>query len=257
MRRPRLAVAVAASVMGVSGCTAQDPADLAGPSPSGGVSPSPGAPSPAPSAAPSVAAAPDRAQAEAAVAAFLDVLGRDSERAWDLLTQRAQQGFGSFERFASTQSAYSEGLAQFAGARSRYLELGAGLGVLTLSGDITREGTTEYGAVALPVRAEGGRTRIELAAQALQVEIEVPSWSEPAPSLPPGTELVAYVHADARVTVAVDGITVEAEESAADGDRTRVSVRPDLVAGRHVLTVSAVRADGLLVADAGAFTVQA
>ena len=70
-----------------------------------------------------------------------------------------------------------------------------------------------------------------------------------------GAELRGTVPAGSEPAVAVDGQVQQAGSRPADGDRLLVTVSPQLPPGPHVLTVAAVRADGLVVADAVPFSV--
>ena len=190
------------------------------------------------------------------VSEFLDALGTAaSRRAWSLLSSRAQEGFGSYEDFAQLSSDYAEGLAAFAHADRSSIDLGGGLSVVTLSGEVNREGMTENAAAALPIRREGGQPRVELISPqlvgALGIEVPIPG----AAPLESGAELRATVPVGSRLTVLLDAEAYAPQTSPSDGDRTLVTLAPDLTAGSHVLTVAAVRRDGLLLAQAVQFDV--
>lgn len=233
----------------LTGCA--DGEDVAAPSPTGASTTSP-TPTPTPTPPPTEPAGPTVDQV---VTEFLDALGADSERAWELLSSRSQEGFGSFAAFAELESDYGEGLAAYSGADRASFDLADDLTVVTLSGDITREGATETDAAALPVRRGQDGPRIELTPPRLTgAVIEVPERG--GPPLPRDAELRATVPAQAQATVLLDGEVREFRQEPSDGDRLLLTFAPGLAPGQHLLTVAAVRADGLLVAAAATFQVR-
>lgn len=206
---------------------------------------------PSPSAAPTESAV---VTVDDVVSELLDALGAAaSRRAWSLLSSRSQQGFGSYEDFAQLSSDYAEGLAAFADADRSHIDLGGGVSVVTLSGEVNREGMTEKAAAALAVRREDGQPRVELTpphlADVLVIEVPEPG----AAPLESGAELRATVPVGSRVTVLVDAEAYGPRMTPSDGDRMLVTLAPDLTEGSHVLTVAAVRTDGLLFAQAVEF----
>lgn len=243
-------VMTGALVLALAGCGSEQPQVLTPPTPEPAATGSP-----ATTARPVATAQPQ--DVDAVVSDFLGALGGDMPRAWELLSARSQQSFGAYDRFADLATEYAEGLANFGEVPRTQVELDDGLSVVVLAGEVTREGMTETDAVALPVRSEQGRPRVELASPSLPatVDIEVPAVG--SGPLPRGTALRAFVPAGAReVLVVVDGEEVEAQQRPADGDRSEVTATPDLAPGPHVLAVIAVRADDLVVARAAAFTIQ-
>lgn len=232
------AAPVVVLLLGLVACGGADVRDAA---PSASPSPevvAPPAPSPSPTADP-----------QQAVGDLLAALGGDTARAWELLTDAAQASFGGYAQFQDLTTEYAEGLAQFVDAPRTAVDLGDGRSVVTAAGEVTREGATEVDAYALGVR--GGRVDLLSPTQPIAVSVEVPS---PGSSVPPGAELRALVPAQSRPAVTVDGEQQQFRSAAADGDRQVVTLSPDLAPGDHVLTVAAVRADGVVVAGAVAFT---
>lgn len=221
--------------------------------PSAGDRPSPTAAAATPSPTPTPTS--QGVDIDALVGDFLAAIGSDSERAWELMTPRAQQTWGSFDTFAGASTEFAEGLAAFAGLQDRErLEVGDGQVVVVVRGEVTREGMTEYDAAPLAVRTDGVEPGIELVGPEVSgvAEVESPVPGEP---VEPDTELSAYVPAGSRAALWLDGQEVIAEETVADGDRTQLTASPQLSAGRHVVTVTAVRSDGLLLARSIAFDV--
>jgi hypothetical protein len=210
---------------------------------------------PAATAQPVPSPTAEASDVDALVDDFLASIGSDSERAWELLTTRSQQTWGSYEAFEGSATGFAEGLAAFAGLQDRErLDIGAGL-VVVIRGEVTREGMTEYDAYPLPLRTDAGAARVELMGPDTVGAVEVES-----PPLGPGTveadtELSAYAPAGSDASLWLDGAEVDAEQTAADGDRIQLTASPELAAGQHVLTVTAVRADGLLLAQSVAFQV--
>jgi hypothetical protein len=193
---------------------------------------------------------------DAVVDDFLSATGSNSERAWELLTPRAQQTWGSFATFEDSETEFAEGLAAFAGVQERErLEVGDDLVVVVVQGEVTREGMTEYDAYPVPVRIEGGSARVELMGPETVGAVQVASPPLGSTTVEPDTELSAYAPAGSQAALWLDADQVEAEQTAADGDRTQLTAGPELSTGRHVVTVTAVRADGLLLAQSVAFEV--
>ena len=246
-------IAVTVALLGVVGCgsEAEQPADPPR-------APEAATPSPVPSPVPSRSPTTSRAEVDAVVTEFLDSLGSESRRAWELLTPRAQASWGSYDGFADLQTEYAEGLASFAGTDRTHLELPDGVTVVVLEGEVTREGMTEHDAAPLPVRIVDGAALVELSNPALglpgYVDIEVPAVG--SPPLEPGTTLQAFAPEGSQVTMTLDGERVEVEQQPADGDRTRITATPELTPGRHVLVVVAERTDRLVVAAASVFDVE-
>lgn len=236
-------------IVGLSGCGGSEPAAPTAASPTAASSSPVATPSPSPSPTP-------EGSALTAVQALVRVIGSDMPAAWSLLTSRSQAGFGSYDAFAELQTEYAEGLAAFDGAQPTSLPLGADRAVVTLSGDISREGETERDAFTTPARVEDGAWKVELGwvgPDAPMIEIEAPLHAATRQS---GQEMRAIVPAAAQTTVWLDGAQQQTSETPADGDRTAVTLSPQLGAGEHVLTVAVVRADGLLLAESVVFRVR-
>lgn len=187
---------------------------------------------------------------------FLAAIGSDSERAWELMTPRAQQTWGSFETFAGASTDFAEGLAAFSGLQERdRLDVGDGQVVVVVRGEVTREGMTEYDGYPLAVRTDGVEPGIELVGPEVSGLAEIESPAAGGPPVKPDTELSAYAPAGSQAALWLDDEQIIAEETVADGDRTQLTASPQLPAGQHVLTVTAVRSDGLLLARSVAFEV--
>lgn len=217
-------------------------------------SPTAGAATTAPSPASSPTA--EAADVDALVDDFLAVIGSDSARAWELMTPRAQQTWGSFDTFADSSTDFAEGLAAFSGVEERErLDAGEGLVVVVVHGEVTREGMTEYDAYPLAVRTDGAQPGVELLGPEAFGLVEVESPVPGGPPVEPDTELRGSVPTGSQAAMWLDGSEIEAEETGADGDRTQLTATPELSAGQHVVTVTAVRADGLLLARSTAFAV--
>jgi hypothetical protein len=211
---------------------------------------------PAATAQPVPSPTAEASDVDALVDDFLASIGRDSERAWELLTTRSQQTWGSYEAFEGSATEFAEGLAAFAGLQDRErLDVGDDLVVVVVRGEVTREGMTEYDGAPLPVRTGNGPARVEIMGPETVGAVEVESPMRGAETVQLDTELSAYAPAGSDASLWLDGAEVDAEQTAADGDRIQLTASPELAAGQHVLTVTAVRADGLLLAQSVAFQV--
>lgn len=213
----------------------------------------------APATSPAAASPSPTAQAadvDALVDDFLAAIGSDSERAWELMTPRAQQTWGSFETFDDASTEFAEGLAAFAGLQERErLDVAEGMTVVVVRGEVTREGMTEYDAYPLAVRTDGAEPGVELVGPEVFGLVEIESPVPGGPPVEPDVEVSGYAPAGSQAAVWLDGAEVDAEQTAADGDRTQLTATPEPAAGQHVVTVTAVRADGLLLARSTAFEV--
>lgn len=84
------------------------------------------------------------------------------------------------------------------------------------------------------------------------VVVELP---ESGATVDRGSELRAAAPAQSRPTVLVDSEVQPSESEPSDGDRLLVTSSPDLAPGRHVLVLVAVRADGIVDAEAVVFQI--
>ncbi len=252
-------------LVALSGCSADDPAAVRSPGPAAPSSASPlaspsrtslAAPTPAASPQTTRSPAPNSEKAVSTVRALLEALGADMPRAWALLSVRAQDSFGSQATFQEYESEYAEGLAAFGDLPATTARIGEDAVVVVLAGQVSREGETDEDAVALPLRVERGQWRVELLSSASSLGIVDVAAPQAGTTVPTGSRLRALVPAAARTVVLLDGAAQRFTTTPKDGDRTEVSLAPDLAPGDHLLLVAATRADGLLLAGAVPFTVR-
>ncbi len=156
-----------------------------------------------------------------------------------VISQRTVDTLGGME---GLMPGLQEGMAAFADAGDRTV-VGVpgqdGAHVVTYSGDIEREGITEFDARAWAVHPEGELDVIE-AFSLIGPEIDSP----PAGStdLAADEDVRVYLPAGGTVTALLDGeVVTSVAEEGADGDQVLVTVSPPTgtwPAGRHVVTVA-------------------
>ncbi len=195
-----------------------------------------------PTSTPSETAAGEQA-ALAVVDLWLSTLSDgDAGAAYDMLGPFSRQAVGTMDGMEGLMPGLQEGMAAFAGATDRTsLEVPGqpGAHVVTYSGDVQREGQTEFAAVAVIVHPAGELDVLDAFA------IIGPSVDSPPPGstdLDPAGDVRVYLPAGGTVTALLDGelLTSVAEEGA-DGDQVLVTVSPPAgtwPGGRHVVTVA-------------------
>jgi hypothetical protein len=180
-----------------------------------------------------------------------------ADDAFALLTEGSRRSVGGREGFEEVRTALAEGFGAFAGASPQLLrtELGDSSGVLTLAAPVVREGLSEFGTAVLPYREESGVTRLDPFDRAQgSAEFTAPPRDG---TVAPGGRIEVLVPAGTDVLLAVDGVPLDVESEAADGDRQRITARAldDLQDDRlYVLLVAWVDAQGRIGADAVPFT---
>lgn len=233
-------------------------------------------PSTAPTATGPVPVAPTfEAAAQQAARAWVDAIGAGNfDRAWDLLADQSREATGGRSGFDASRSALAEGWGAWAGVPgvSYRAVLLPGLGsdlpaelprlaVVTLTGVVEQEGTTDFRAVSMAVRGTAQEPRVDLFAADVGIELHPgpdPSGSTPIPG---GTNLGAYTPSAAKVWFVLDDRAPAdpGDVQGADGDQQFATFTPTpaLTEGRHVLTVAALMVNGQVVTRSIVYTVAA
>lgn len=143
-------------------------------------------------------------------------------------------------------------------------------GVVVISGSVTREGSTEEDAFAMPVRIVDGETTIELFSDASYPEAKVPEiGAYPTPTLRPRPtfEVIVDDSKSSEVVFSLTGLSAGSSSqsaseyhtaSSAAGSRAVYSWTPeeDLLPGSYVITFVNVGEAGGLSASSELFTVE-
>ncbi len=181
----------------------------------------------------------------------------DEDRAWELMTPEAQAivGRGEFDRMM--QSALPEGLGAFADAQTFHYvvvstEGGEASAVAVASGDVTREGVTEFAAMAIPMQVGSDRVLVDDPFVGRDRYYDRMATFASA-SLGPqpyraGDELVVEFSQPAGavevyISVDDDRQPLPTEFEAATG-RATATLDRDLEPGRHIATVVVVDSSG-------------
>jgi hypothetical protein len=216
----------------------------------------------------STVARPDVRNAEEAAEAYIAALGSgDTATGWVLLAPEAQAAVGSFDAFDDLATAFVEGFGGWRRATDVTVyenvmtrTFVGDITVVTYAGEVTREGITELGTLAVPVRGEGdGPYDVMWFFPEERVEFAVPEVTDPPASFPAdGTFEILVPETVTFVKFAVDDLGEF--EGLSDPPRrgtARVTASPntDLAPGLHALTVLTIDGD-FVVADAVAFVVE-
>lgn len=214
-----------------------------------------------PSTAPGGAADPSFDDAAAVVRRWVAAVSAgDLDRAWALMSERAQQRAGGLGAFRAQEGRLVERWGAWASAPDVTptvtsivsSDREAALAV-TLSGDLPAEDRPGREAAALAVRVVDGEARVEPSGADSGITLVRPSPLG-GDALPPTPTFEAVVPAGAFAVFSVDGGDgVVAPTAPADGGRQRATLRFErpLPPGPHVLTVGvAVSPDGLGAAAA-------
>lgn len=280
-RRVGLAALVTITVLsacaGAAGSTA--PREPSPPVPAASPGPTPAATSSAatapPDAAPHVTVPDDSIDAPEAVAAraFVDAVDeRDFAAAWELLGPRSQDALGSQAALEEMRSALAEGWGAWAYApdavifRSGVLATaGEGrLSIVTFTGTVTQEGSTERRTVAAPAWVAGDGDdpdagRFEPFAQGdvpLVIDDPVEAGTVPCDGIAVAAE--GPMEHDGAVA-SLDGdasFTPDFDTDLAEPGRIVFPLDAALSAGEHVLTFGMVTGAGTPIVDAVRFTVE-
>lgn len=122
---------------------------------------------PAATESPPVEERPSFARVESVLRSWLQAIqDGDEDRAWDLMTPEAQAGVGRDRFDEMMASALPEGLGSFADASDFHYVVVSSQGddarlAAVVSGRVTREGTTEFAAMAIPMRVHAGQTLVD------------------------------------------------------------------------------------------------
>jgi len=166
-----------------------------------------------PTAAPERSAAPEpgdpgadspQAAADAAMAYLQAVDARDLASAWALLAAQSQDALGSQADFEALGSALAEGLAAYAAAPDlavRVTPVADGIHAVTMSGTVTREGSTQLDATSMIVRPAGvspfeGLATGDFATFAPTSGSELGSADVISPTIETGTLVTASINED-------------------------------------------------------------
>ncbi len=269
-RRSRLATAAAGAVVVVAGVGAA--AVLAGSIRPGAEPPSlldrpPSTPTaqqhtPSPSASPGRRASFD--QVEPVLRAWLEaVQNSDEERAWKLMTAEAQTAVGRDRFDQMMASALPEGLGAFADASTfHYVVVSDDVEVrvvAVVSGEVTREGTTEFAAAAITMRVSADETLVDhvfISPYYDRVAVFA-SVSAGQLSFRAGDELTVEFSAPEGATAVLIAVDDDRQPLPAQFDaetgRATATLDRDLEAGRHIATVIVVHESGRLYPEAIAF----
>ncbi len=189
----------------------------------------------------------------------------DEDRAWGLMTPEAQAEVGR-ELFDELMgSALPEGLGAFADASGfEYVVVSSegddGRVVAVVSGEVTREGTTEFAAMAIPMRVRAGETLVDdpiVDRDRYYDRMAVFAAVSAGPfSFHAGDELIVEFSRPAgamEVFVAVDGRRPLPTEFDPDSGRAAASLDRDLEAGRHIAVVGVLHRSGRIYPEAIVF----
>lgn len=186
----------------------------------------------------------------------------DEDRAWDLMTPDAQAALGrpKFDRMMA--SALPEGLGAFADAESFHYVVVTSeadqaqvLGIA--SGEVTREGSTEFAAIAIPMRVSGADTLVD------DIIIDrTRYWDRQAVFASVSAGPQSFHSGDELIVEFADPRGATAAWIAVDGDRRPLptefdaesglavaTLDRDLQEGRHLATVIVLHQTGRLYAE--------
>lgn len=270
-RHATLAAAAVALIAGASAATvlagsvpgAELPpvadAPTSSPTPTSGPTPTEQEPTPSTSAS-----AVQGTSVEPALRTWLEAIQEgDEEQAWGLMTPEAQTAVGR-DRFDQLMaSALPEGLGAFAHAPDFHdvvvSDDAVESMVAVVSGEVTREGITEFAAAAIPLRVSDDETLVDHAFISPYYDrvAAFASVSAGPLSFRAGDELAvtfATPEGAAQVLIAVDDdrepLPTEFDPAAG---RATATLDRDLEAGRHIATVIVVHESGLLHPEAIVF----
>ncbi|MGH2817378.1 MAG: hypothetical protein ACRDJS_02815 [Actinomycetota bacterium] len=230
-------------------------------------------PTPAPAESPSPQPAPTPTRSESATEEFVDpslgvpaakawieAMGAgDRERAWDLLTARAQGRFDTYADFAA-DTGLAEGWATWAFAEDAeyyHHDLPSGdrptrVVIVTIAGTRQLEGTTERGASAMAVHVDGDRALVDPFVADGGTNIEPVTPREGGDSFEAGKPMLFEAHVPERSMEIYFFISTQpapvhpAETEPAGGRRVLAHHRLDehLLPGDYWVTITASLADG-------------
>jgi hypothetical protein len=196
---------------------------------------------------------------------LLAIQNSDEDAAWAMMTPEAQAEVGRARFDEDMQSALPEGLGAFAQAPDFRFVAVASAGseaavVAVLSGEVTREGTTEVDARAIPVRIVGDEVLIDEVFDVRYMEMLAVFASESAGpfSFHKGDELIVEFlqpqgAAEVYISVDDDRTPLPTEFDPNTGTATATLDR-DLAEGDHIATVVVQHKSGRLYPDTVFFT---
>ena len=205
--------------------------------------------------------------AEEAVFAWVDALGAgDGETAVALLGPGSIDYIESLgQEPVSFMSELSEGYGAWSASTDRSTtdmpvpsESGATVAVVVLMGTVQQEGTTAYRTVAVPVRSEDGRYRVEPVALGdgeTRIEfVSPPEGPDGLGGLPADGVIELLAPGAEQVAVRLDGGEVQSPEVGAGG-RVRFDPPGEMTSRTHLLVVASV-GPGFVTAAAVTFLVE-
>ena len=199
----------------------------------------------------------------------------DAAAAWDMMSAPAKDYFGTLESFQTDfMSDYVEGWASWHTADAPQVDtqvlVSSGDGalvVVTVYGEVTKEGLASYEADSVTVRISGGKALVEPYSSKIEVQPIQPGFGESySPSSMP-EEFTVEVPSDvAQVSFFVEGVEHDGRLASLDRKERRGSQPPNSIAsvplpegippGPHFLTVAAVDQDGRVAVEVIPFTLE-
>lgn len=195
--------------------------------------------------------------------------------AWAMMSAPAKDYFGSLESFKKDfMQAYVEGWASWHSATSRQVDThvlvssGDGaLAVVTVYGEVTKEGPPSYEADSVAVRISGGQALVEPYSSKLEIQPIEPEFQETYTTSSLPEEFTAEVPSDvAQVNFFVEGgqhdgrlasvDQMERQGSQPPNSIASVAVPEGLAPGPHFLTVAAVDQNGEVSVEVIPFTLE-
>lgn len=235
------------------------------PSPQQQPTPSPStSPVPSPNTSPGQRTSFD--QVEPVLRAWLEAVQEsDEERAWELMTAEARTAVGRdrFDRMMA--SALPEGLGAFADATTFHYVVVSddreARVVAVVSGEVTREGTSEFAAAAIPMRVSDDKTLVDdpiIDRDRYYDRVAVFASVSAGPlSFRAGDELTVEFASPEGATAVRIALDDDRQPLPTEFDpetgRATATLDRDLEAGRHIATVIVIHESGRLYPEAIVF----
>ncbi len=186
----------------------------------------------------------------------------DEDRAWELMSPEAQAAVGRNEFDQMMESALPEGLGAFADAENFHHIVVTWEGdkaqvIAVASGEVTREGSTEFAPIAIPMRVRGEEALVDDTivdrTRYWDRQAVFASESAGAQSFDSGDELVVEFAEPAGATAAWIAIDDDRQplptEFDPDSGRAVATLDRDLQEGRHIAIVIVLHESGRLYAE--------